>query len=110
MTSSGTSFDAATTWSWVANLLDYGLVGGMIVHDQILPSLYQLQRTGRIGEITVCDARRRAVEALAKADGIARAFPGQSFRAVPDSGEERVLGDGVAPIGLGDAEMAEETL
>src|SRR6266849_2515871 len=60
---------------------------GMIVHDQILPSLYQLQRIGRIGEITVCDARRRAVEALAKDEGIARAFPGQSFRAVPDSGE-----------------------
>ena len=59
----------------------------MIVHDQILPSLYQLQRIGRIGEITVCDARRRAVEALAKDEGIARAFPGQSFRAVPDSGE-----------------------
>src|SRR5690242_15786677 len=60
---------------------------GMIVHDQILPSLYQLQRIGRIGEITVCDARRRAVEALSKAEGILRAFPGQSFRAVPDSGD-----------------------
>ena len=57
---------------------------GMIVHDQILPSLYQLQRIGRIGEITVCDARRRAVENLAKAEGIANAFPGQSFRAMPD--------------------------
>jgi predicted dehydrogenase len=60
---------------------------GMIVHDQILPSLYQLQRIGRIGEITVCDARRRAVENLAKAEGIANAFPGQSFRAMPDSGD-----------------------
>ena len=60
---------------------------GMIVHDQILPSLYQLQRIGRIGEITVCDARRRAVETLAKDEGIKRAFPGQSFRALPDSGD-----------------------
>ena len=28
------------------------LGGGMITHDQILPSLYQLQRQGRIGEIS----------------------------------------------------------
>jgi predicted dehydrogenase len=64
------------------------LVGaGMIVHDQILPSLYQLQRLGRIGRITVCDARRRAVEALAKAEDIVRAFPDRSFRAYPDSGD-----------------------
>ena len=64
------------------------LVGaGMIVHDQILPSLYQLQRLGRIGRITVCDARRRAVEGLAKAEDIVRAFPDRSFRAYPDSGD-----------------------
>jgi D-galacturonate reductase len=60
---------------------------GMIVHDQILPSLYQLQRLGRIGRITVCDARRRAVESLAKAEDIVRAFPDRSFRAYPDSGD-----------------------
>ena len=28
--------------------------GGMITHDQILPSLYHLQRLGRIGAITIC--------------------------------------------------------
>jgi len=60
---------------------------GMIVHDQLLPSLYQLQRMGRIGRITVCDARRRAVEALAKAEDIVKAFPERSFRAFPDSGD-----------------------
>ena len=60
---------------------------GMIVHDQLLPSLYQLQRLGRIGQITVCDARRRAVEALAKAEDIVKAFPERSFRALPDSGD-----------------------
>ena len=31
--------------------------GGMITHDQILPSLYQLQRVGRIGDVTVCASR-----------------------------------------------------
>src|SRR5690349_21138714 len=55
--------------------------GGMITHDQILPSLYQLQRLGRIGEISVCSQRRSTVEALAAAPGIRAAFPGQSFHA-----------------------------
>jgi len=60
--------------------------GGMIAHDQILPSLYQLQRLGRIGEITVCASRRSTVESLASAAAILRAFPGQKFRAFPESG------------------------
>ena len=61
--------------------------GGMITHDQILPSLYQMQRIGRIGEVTVCASRRQTVEALAKAEGIARAFPGHSFHAFPEAGD-----------------------
>src|SRR5579864_4554823 len=61
--------------------------GGMITHDQILPSLYQLQRLGRIGEIAVCASRRTTVETLAAAEGIVRAFPGHSFRAFPESGD-----------------------
>jgi D-galacturonate reductase len=60
--------------------------GGMITHDQILPSLYQLQRVGRIGAIAVCASRRQTVEALAKTEGIAQAFPGHSFHAFPESG------------------------
>lgn len=54
--------------------------GGMIAHDQLLPSLYQLQRLGRIGEIEVCARRRETLEALAEAPLLRRAFPGQSFR------------------------------
>src|SRR5438552_3683118 len=61
--------------------------GGMITHDQILPSLYQLQRVGRIGDVTVCASRRQTVESLAKAEGIASAFPGHSFRAFPEAGD-----------------------
>src|SRR5438034_6003859 len=61
--------------------------GGMITHDQILPSLYQLQRGGRIGDVTVCASRRQTVESLAKAEGIASAFPGHSFRAFPEAGD-----------------------
>src|SRR5258706_15752078 len=61
--------------------------GGMITHDQILPSLYQLQRLGRIGEIAVCASRRSTVETLANAEIFGRAFPGHSFRAFPESGD-----------------------
>ena len=61
--------------------------GGMITHDQILPTLYHMQRSGAIGEITVCASRPRTVAALAQAEQILRAFPGQSFRAMPDSGD-----------------------
>lgn len=60
----------------------------MIAHDQILPSLYQLQRLGVIGEITVCSQRRRTVEALKNAGIFQRAFPGQTFCALPDKDGE----------------------
>ena len=55
--------------------------GGMIVHDQILPSLYHLQRLGRIGDIAVCARRAETLRALAEAPMWQRAFPGQSFHA-----------------------------
>ena len=61
--------------------------GGMIANDQLLPSLYHMQRQGRIGGITVCSQRRSTVEQLAAAPAIAAAFPGQTFRGYPDSGE-----------------------
>jgi predicted dehydrogenase len=58
--------------------------GGMIAHDQILPALYQMQREKRIGEITVCAQRASSVKSLAEAPALTRAFPGQSFRPLPD--------------------------
>jgi D-galacturonate reductase len=39
--------------------------GGMIAHDQILPSLYHMQRNGRIGDIAVCARHGRTWRALA---------------------------------------------
>ena len=57
--------------------------GGMITHDQILPSLYEMQRLDAIGEISVCALRSGILRELAEAEGIARAFPGHSFRAFP---------------------------
>ncbi len=58
--------------------------GGMIAHDQILPSLYQLQRLGQIGEITVCAQHASTVKALANNETIRGAFPGHTFRPLPD--------------------------
>ena len=57
--------------------------GGMITNDQILPSLYHLQRQGVIGEITVCALQARPLKDLADSDLFAKAFPGQAFRACP---------------------------
>lgn len=58
--------------------------GGMITHDQLLPSLYHMQRQGRIGEIGICSLRGRDLRPLLKASNLTAAFPGQSFRPHPD--------------------------
>jgi predicted dehydrogenase len=60
----------------------------MITNDQILPSLYQMQRRGRIGEIRICALTARPLKELAESELFARAFPGQSFRPYPDLTEE----------------------
>jgi D-galacturonate reductase len=58
--------------------------GGMIAHDQILPSLYQLQRLNVVGDIAVCARRAATLDALARSETIRRAFPERSFRPVLD--------------------------
>ncbi|MEK7409041.1 MAG: Gfo/Idh/MocA family oxidoreductase [Acidobacteriota bacterium] len=60
--------------------------GGMITHDQLLPSLYHMQRQGSIGEIAVCALTARPLKELVESEILCRAFPGQSFRAWPDLG------------------------
>jgi hypothetical protein len=61
----------------------------MIVHDQLLPSLYHMQRQGRIGAITVCSQRAQSWQALRTAEDLAQAFPGQAFRGYPDADPEQ---------------------
>ncbi len=61
--------------------------GGMITHDQLLPALYQMQRRGRVGGISVCAQRARTLTSLVSGDVLAEAFPGQTFRGYPDSGD-----------------------
>ncbi|MBE0656997.1 MAG: Gfo/Idh/MocA family oxidoreductase [Bryobacteraceae bacterium] len=72
--------------------------GGMIAHDQILPSLYHLQRRGVIGAIEICDRRAEALDALAQAPKLTKAFPGQGFKARTEAYAE-VVG-GMAPGNL----------
>jgi D-galacturonate reductase len=55
--------------------------GGMIMQDQILPSLYQLQRLGRIDSIAVCARHESTLDALAAHLPIVEAFPEHSFAA-----------------------------
>ena len=58
--------------------------GGMIAQVQILPSLYQLQREGAVGEIHVCGRRGVTLKTLADDPTLLEAFPGQTFTPHPD--------------------------
>jgi len=71
---------------------------GMIVRDQILPSLYHLQRQEVIGEISICARTERSLQTLAESEPFARAFPGQSFR--PRPGAYRKVISEMRPRGI----------
>ncbi len=58
--------------------------GGMITHDQLLPSLYQLRRLGRIGGIRVCARNASTLETLAASPSLRAAFPDQTFEATTE--------------------------
>jgi D-galacturonate reductase len=53
--------------------------GGMIVHDQILPALWQMQRKGGIGSIRICARRESTLRALEEAPLLREAFPAAAF-------------------------------
>lgn len=53
--------------------------GGMITRLQVLPSLYQMQRLGLIGEISITARSEATLTALSADPGIKSAFPGQNF-------------------------------
>jgi predicted dehydrogenase len=56
--------------------------GGMIVYDQILPSLYHLQRVGQVGDISIVATSSARLKQLTE-PRFADAFPGQTFLAYP---------------------------
>jgi len=62
--------------------------GGMITHDQLLPSLYHLQRLGMAGPITICALNSAPLRALAESESLRRAFPQSGFVAKPDLSED----------------------
>lgn len=62
--------------------------GGMITHDQILPSLFHLQRNGGLGDIHISARYGRTLRQLADASTIEEAFPGQRFIAHPSLEED----------------------
>ena len=68
---------------------------GMIMQDQILPSLYQLQRLGRVGEISVCARHISTLQALAGHPPVIEAFPDHSFAAL--SGDYREVLRALSP-------------
>lgn len=57
--------------------------GGMITHDQLLPSIYHLQRRGEVGAIRVCALNSAPLRELAESPRMAEAFPGQAFESFP---------------------------
>ena len=57
--------------------------GGMITARQILPSLYHLQRLGRVGSIAVCARHSARLRELAQSGALRSAFPGQGFESFP---------------------------
>ncbi|MCB1242142.1 MAG: Gfo/Idh/MocA family protein [Verrucomicrobiales bacterium] len=70
--------------------------GGMITKVQVLPSLYQLQRTGQIGGVGISARRRSTLEPLLSDPDLAAAFPGHRFTPWPAS-------DGTHPEGYQEA-------
>jgi predicted dehydrogenase len=64
--------------------LDITMIGGgMIAHDQILPSLYHLQRLGLVGKISIAARHSKMLRELAEAPRFRDHFPGHSFEAHP---------------------------
>jgi D-galacturonate reductase len=68
--------------------IDISIIGGgMITYDLLLPSVYQLQRTGHVNNIRVCALDSAPLKALKNSKEINEAFPGQDFEAFPDVNE-----------------------
>lgn len=69
----------------MARPLDVTIVGGgMITHDLLLPAVYQLQRLGIVGTVSVCALNSPPLKALRESADIGAAFPGRDFTAYPD--------------------------
>lgn len=61
--------------------------GGMITEDQILPSIYELQRLGVVNNISICALNSPPLQRLAENTDLQEAFPGQTFTPYPELSE-----------------------
>ena len=61
--------------------------GGMITNDLILPSIYHLQRTGIVGDISICALNTPPLKALKENATFHEAFKGQNFTPYPSLDE-----------------------
>lgn len=63
--------------------IDVTVLGaGMFVNDVVLPSLYHLQRIGKVGRIAITARGQHMLDALKSNREICEAFPGQTFEAI----------------------------
>jgi D-galacturonate reductase len=68
----------------VSRKIDVTIVGGgMITNDLLLPSVYQLQRSGTVADIAVCALNNPPLKALAENKEISESFPSQKFTPYP---------------------------
>lgn len=68
----------------MSDRIDITIVGGgMITNDLLLPSIYHLQRTGVVGDISICALNTTPLKALKENKTLEDAFPGQSFTPYP---------------------------
>lgn len=74
--------------------------GGMITHDQILPSLWQLQRMGVVGEIRVNARGADKLAALETSAALCEAFPGARFTRAIGGFEEAIAGSAPRSIAV----------
>ena len=58
--------------------------GGMITRIQLLPTVYQLQREGLLGDIHICALNAEPLKELQDDPMLLQAFPGQTFVPHPD--------------------------
>jgi len=69
------------TASWNGALPVLVVGGGMITEEVILPTVFQEQRAGRVGPVSVASRRGSTIAHLRAA------LPGKEFRGYPDSGD-----------------------
>lgn len=72
----------------MSNKINVTIVGGgMITNDLILPSIYHLQRTGIVGDISICALNTPPLKALKENATFHEAFQGQNFTSYPSLDE-----------------------